>query len=144
MLAAVLVELLAGRWQFRRQASSGERMQGWAEFQPQGGGLLRYHEEGRVLLPGGRELSFFRDYLYEIAGEVMTIRFAGPAQGVFQRVALTRAGDAWSGQCHHPCGRDSYASRYRLAPGALEIGHIVTGPNKDYRLETHYRREPGA
>lgn len=145
--ACLLHDALAGRWSFRRHASSGEHMQGVAGFQPQARGLLRYHEEGRVFLPNGRELSFFRKYLYRIDGTVMTILFDGPSQGLFQRVVLARRDGVWTGRGHHPCGRDIYLTDYRIAAGALPslgIRHRVTGPNKDYLLETLYRRDDGA
>ena len=147
----VLYDALAGRWRFQRHASTGERMQGRAEFVPLAPDSLRYHEEGRAILPNGQELTFFRNYLYRINAAVLTILFDGPSQGLFQQVELTDANGIWTGQGHHPCGRDIYRSDYRIAPGAetgiepaLEIRHRVTGPNKDYLLETLYRRDGGA
>lgn len=153
MQAAELYDLLAGGWDFLRHASTGERMRGTAAFQPTSPQELRYREEGRATLTDGRELSFFRNYLYRIdpdqaGGAVMTILFDGPAQGLFQRVPLVWAGGGWTagrwtGQGHHPCGQDIYRSDYRIAPGSqpmLDISHRVTGPKKDYLLETTYRR----
>ncbi len=148
MDAAGLYDTLAGGWRFQRHASTGERMQGEALFQPLAPDSLRYREEGRAILPDGRELSFFRNYLYRIEGAVMTILFDGPTQGLFQRVTLSWADGAWVGQGHHPCGQDIYRSDYRIAPGSqpgsqpgLTIRHRVTGPKKDYLLDTAYRRD---
>ena len=141
MDAAGLYDTLAGGWRFQRHASTGERMQGAAEFRAQSPDCLHYHEEGRAILPDGRELSFFRNYLYRIDGQGMTILFDGPSQGLFQRVDLDWAQDAWTGQGHHPCGQDIYQSEYRILPGpppGLVIRHRVTGPKKDYLLETDY------
>lgn len=148
MKATGLYDLLAGNWDFQRHASTGERMQGAAAFLPTAPQELRYREEGRAILPGGRELSFFRNYLYridphQIGGAVMTILFDGPTQGLFQRVPLDWVGDSWTGQGHHPCGQDIYRSDYRITPEpnpVLEISHRVSGPKKDYLLETTYRR----
>lgn len=139
-----LHDALAGRWRFQRHASTGERMQGQATFLPQAPDELRYHEEGRAFLPNGQQLTFFRNYLYRIEGARMVILFDGPSQGLFQHVELCRADGVWTGQGHHPCGQDIYRSSYRITPNPaplLEITHRVTGPNKDYLLETVYRRE---
>ncbi|RCW86742.1 DUF6314 family protein [Paracoccus lutimaris] len=141
MADPTVMAALTGRWRFQRHASTGERMQGTAEFRADSPDCLRYHEEGRAILPDGRELSFFRNYLYRIDGQGMTILFDGPSQGLFQRVDLVWANGAWTGQGHHPCGQDIYRSDYRILPGrppALMIRHRVTGPKKDYLLETDY------
>lgn len=140
----MIAAMLAGDWHFRRHASTGERMQGRASFLPQAADHLRYHEEGRAILPDGRELSFFRNYLYQFEGAAMTILFDGPSQGLFQRVELSLGDWAWTGQGHHPCGQDIYRTDYRIGAGALEISHRVTGPKKDYLLETVYHRDGAA
>ncbi|SMO38291.1 DUF6314 family protein [Paracoccus laeviglucosivorans] len=132
-----LHDLLTGEWRFGRHASSGERFDGTARFSPMPGGALHYHEQGRITFQNGGSSTFFRDYIYIIRDNLLTVQFQDGR--LFHQVALDRHGDEWTGAGHHLCVADDYATTYLIAPGRLRITHDVAGPKKAYRLETEYR-----
>ncbi len=45
-----------------------------------------------------------------------------------------------TGPVEHRCGEDHYAGEYRLRGDVLEVVWLVTGPHKDQRIESVYRR----
>ena len=61
---------------------------------------------------------------------------------LFHRITLGKGPDgAFTGEAEHPCGRDLYVTTYRFEPaGGFMVRHRVTGPHKDYVMETVYIR----
>jgi len=134
---------LEGTWTFDRNASSGESMAGSARFVARGETRLHYREQGILTLVDGTELKFERSYIYEFSDAAMSIYFDTPSPRLFQSVVLTPHGKVWAGSGSHLCGADRYASRFEFAPAwqdRFRIVHKVTGPRKDYVLETRYHR----
>jgi hypothetical protein len=120
---------LVGRWRVERRlldrrSGIAGRFRGTATFEPDG----RWWEEGTLDLgayhgPARREL--------RIAGDAVQFADGRP----FHPLDLT------GGPVEHLCGEDTYTGAYRLvAPDRLEVSWRVTGPDKDQRIETVYRR----
>jgi hypothetical protein len=135
---------LAGRWALTRTFSPDlGRMSGTATFTPVGTDELLYREDGTLELTGGYRGSAWREYRY-LRDDESTIRIVLTDTGVTMHTlrvpggaaeALVEAGDV------HLCGADTYQGRYRFAlPGGFEVDMTVSGPRKDYRTHTVYRR----
>jgi hypothetical protein len=128
-----LAAALSGRWAVRRLLYSdvdGE-FTGVATFEACDAGLA-WDERGRLRLgshegPAGRRLLVVRD------GDGWAVEFADGRP--FHPLDLT---GAW---VEHRCGDDVYRGSYRLlGPGALEVRWIVSGPGKEQRIDSSYRR----
>ena len=132
---------LPGRWRVERtlhDARLGDgAFTGTASFEPDDEGGLDWLETGRL----------------ELGGHV------GPAR---RRLRVTREGGAWmvrfdDGRPFHPltlrcetsavahrCGEDTYAGEYVvLGPDAFDVAWRVSGPAKDQRIASRYRRSAG-
>jgi hypothetical protein len=120
---------LTGRWTIERRvrdlrAGTSGRFVGIATITPDG----RWVEEGTLDFgpyrgPARRELRI-------VGGEV---RFADGRP--FHPLDLTGA------PVEHLCGDDRYLGRFRrLGPDALDVVWEVTGPRKQQRIDTSYRR----
>lgn len=136
-----LVGLLTGSWNFVRRIEdrrSGTRGQaiGTAEFIPDDGGL-KWIETGELELgsfigPVSRELRIEKD--------------GGSWQVLFDDGRLFHPIDLSQGHCsaEHPCRADLYSGSLRIhnsPPGPeLTTDWNVTGPEKDHRIITAYRR----
>lgn len=138
------IESFAGRWTLARAIEDHRRGElshviGQASFAPRPGGLA-YHETGQLHLPGRAPLFAERRYLWDAgSGGQIVVRFTdgAPFHSFDPAEAEPRA--------EHLCGEDHYTVRYRFPGGAtLEAGWhcdwAVTGPRKDYRIVTRYRR----
>jgi len=118
---------LTGRWSVERRlldrlTGTAGRFEGVATFEPDG----RWSEEG-------------------------TLAF-GAYRGPARRELRIADGTVWfsDGRAFHPfdlsapvehvCGEDRYLGEYRLATDVLEVVWLVTGPHKDQRIESVYRR----
>jgi len=134
--------LLLGVWTLERHVSGGHVMTGTARFEPRTDGLLHYSEAGTSQLRGAaRPLAFSQHYLYEIDGATLRVFFAETPPRLFQRVVLAQDEAGWSGDGTHLCAPDTYRSRYHFyRAGPLLISHAVTGPRKDYVIETRLTR----
>jgi hypothetical protein len=120
---------LTGRWTIERRvrdlrAGTSGRFAGIATITPDG----RWVEEGTLDFgpyhgPARREL--------RIVGS--EVRFADGRP--FHPLDLTGA------PVEHLCGDDRYAGEYRLvAPDRFDTRWRITGPTKDQRIDTSYRR----
>ncbi|WP_320670238.1 DUF6314 family protein [Patulibacter defluvii] len=93
--------------------------------------------------------------------ERATVRLGGYAGDATRTLAIVPDGDAWlvrfddgrpfhpldlrSGACvvDHPCRADRYGGRLWVPDGdALAVDWRVTGPEKDQRIRSRYRRQP--
>jgi hypothetical protein len=120
---------LTGRWTIERrvrdlQAGASGRFQGIATITPDG----RWVEEGVLELgpyrgPARREL--------RIVGDEVQFADGRP----FHPLDLSGA------PVEHVCGDDRYVGRFRrLSADALDVVWEVTGPHKQQRIDTSYRR----
>lgn len=107
--------------------------EGVARLTHHGEGLL-YREEGLLRLGDGPPLAAHRAYLWRAAGEGIEVRFEdGRPFHVFRPEGRAEGSD-------HPCGRDLYRVAYDFTGWPRwSAAWTVTGPAKDYRMESLYR-----
>ena len=129
----------AGAWDLQREIEdrrAGQRGQlvGWALFKAEGGSLL-YEESGDMTLGAARSRAYRRyRYLFPSPGRA-EIRFEDGRL----LVALDLAGG--TAAASHLCGGDSYTVEVTLLEAAQwQTVWQVSGPRKDYRLVSRYRR----
>ena len=118
---------LTGRWSVERRlldrlTGTTGRFEGVATFAPDG----RWSEEGTLAFgayrgPARRELRIADGMVWFSDGRA------------FHPFDL-------SAPVEHVCGEDRYVGEYRLAADVLEVVWLVTGPHKDQRIESVYRR----
>jgi hypothetical protein len=118
---------LTGRWTVERglldrRTGTAGRFSGVATFSPDG----HWHEEGTLEFAGYRGPAH-RDL--RIADGMVWFDDGRP----FHPFDL-------DGPVEHLCGEDRYAGEYRLDGDLLEVVWHVTGPHKDQRIESVYRR----
>jgi Family of unknown function (DUF6314) len=127
---------LAGTWEVRRELRDAGRtgsFAGVAEFTADGGGL-RWAETGRARF-GDHEGEARRTLAIVPDGERWRVDFDDGR--TFHDLDL-RTG-RWAAA--HDCGADRYEGLYVLETAdRLVVGWRVTGPAKDQRIETRYRR----
>jgi hypothetical protein len=134
------LEAFAGDWEIDREiedAHAGRRgrFAGRATFTPSPDGL-RYREEGRLSLDGAPEMAATRDYLWRDAGAgAVEVLFADGRP--FHRFLLDEPDPA----AEHACAADTYRVRYDFRHWPRwRAEWRVTGPRKDYRLLSRFRR----
>lgn len=135
---------LSGTWHIDRQIDvkgrAGSRFQGLAHMRPTDiRGTLSYHEEGRFI---GEDVTLdgYRDYIYKVREDTLTILFADAHRMGEHYVTLNFSGGA-TAQDSYLCGGDTYSHSFEI----ISAAHFITatsasGPEKDYRLTTDYRR----
>ncbi|WP_373353266.1 DUF6314 family protein [Pseudoroseicyclus sp. CXY001] len=130
-------EAFRGRWALERaiddrRAGEAGRFTGEAVLTGEGE-ALRYREEGLLTLGGRAPLKAARVYLWELSGGRLRMFFEDGR--AFHEVT----GEAPAAL--HPCGEDLYRVRYNFAqwPEWRAVWE-VSGPRKDYRMDTRYRR----
>ncbi len=113
-------------------------MAGRAVFRPVDAAHLAYREDGVIDCAGGRRSTFFRDYIFRVAGDGVSILFAD--RRLFHELDF-QGEHAATGR--HLCGRDLYVVRYEFhnGPGgrAFNTRWHVKGPRKEYEIHTAYR-----
>jgi len=135
------IEFLRGDWDVERRICDRRLGQvgtfrGTAAFRPTADcRVLEYTEDGELRF-GSHSGPARRRLIYRgRADGAAEVRFADGRE--FYRLDL-RAG-AW--QADHPCRADSYhVTITRHSPDSFTETWQVAGPNKDYELETAYRR----
>jgi uncharacterized protein DUF6314 len=132
---------LQGDWTLIRQVDGRALMKGLATFTANHDGCLTYHERGRIHLADGQTLEAERRYLYRASPTGFAVFFFEEPCRLFHDVRLERANGGLMSEASHRCKDDLYLSRYAfLADGTFFIRHAVSGPRKNYTLETSYDR----
>ncbi len=138
---ATVFAQLSGRWSLTRALSTGASITGEATFMPRKDGALAYREAGKLRLPGGQTFDAERRYLYRAAEDGFSVFFAEQPEQLFHRIALHETDGALHGHAHHPCRDDAYISTYEFhRDGSFTLIHDVSGPAKNYRSQTVFRR----
>lgn len=130
----------AGCWRLSRRItdrSGGQsgHAEGRVEFL-RDGAALRYCETLTLYLPGQGPISGTRNYVWlpDPVGIAVTFDDGRP----FHRIALGQGAP----RDVHDCGADRYAVTYDFADWPVwAVTWEVTGPRKDYRMETLFVRE---
>jgi Family of unknown function (DUF6314) len=128
---------LPGTWSVERDvrdaALGAGRFTGTAAFTACDGGLA-WEERGRLRL-GAYDGPARRELAVRAEDGGWMVRFADGRP--FHPLELRPAG--WP--VIHPCGADAYAGEYTvLGPDAFDVRWRVSGPAKDQRIESRYRR----
>lgn len=134
---------LAGLWAIRRTVRGQARFAGRAEVRDIGGGAFAWREAGELRLADGAVLKAERRYLYQLGPEtgVIEIRFDdGPHPGgLLHRFVFD--GPARTARHRHPCPPDVYDAKLTLIDaGRFCLTYRVSGPRKDYVMNSSYRR----
>lgn len=141
--ARMIVSQLTGSWSLERRISGGVIMGGTALFATGEADGLLYRETVRVKLPDGGELDGERRYIFKEAVGGFDVLFCETPLRLFHHVEPARLEDRLRGGAIHYCGADTYESIYDfIDDGTFTVRHLVSGPKKDYLIETQYRREP--
>lgn len=128
-----------GVWRITREIADrkgpGGRFEGRAVFCRDGKGLA-YSEEGVLTLDGQAPVAAARRYLWRPAGPGR-IAVAFPDGRPFHDFALDPEAEA-----EHRCDPDLYRVAYDFSAWPdWSAAWRVTGPRKDYRLLSRYRRD---
>jgi Family of unknown function (DUF6314) len=137
-------ERLLGEWGFEREIPGRARMKGQARFTLLDEETALYEESGELRLEGGQRLQGRKSYVYEKRDDGFAVRFADTRK-LFHAVRFMMSGDDLVAEASHVCLNDLYVSAYTVRPdGSFEVRHEVRGPQKDYVIQTLYRRRfPG-
>lgn len=138
---------LSGGWAFDRVIEPDVgTVTGTATFRPVATDRLHYREDGRISLATGYAAAVFREYVYVLEGDRILVCFADGERpgGLLHTLRLEGAAGAATELCGvdvHHCGRDLYEGTYRFeGVDRFTVAMRVTGPAKDYRMTTGYRR----
>lgn len=133
--------LFVGQWTLVREISDGSRFSGEAGFVPIAADSLRVSEKGMLVLPDARKIQAYRNWIWRFSGESqLSIFYDEPDGRLYHQLNLVWADGIWSADASHRCEDDTYAGKYRLGDRVMEIETTVSGPNKDYRLKSAYRK----
>jgi hypothetical protein len=144
-----LFRSLAGDWRLSRSIPGHGSMTGRARFRQVGPAVLRYEEEGGLLLDSGAALAVRREYRYVLEPGRIRVMFAAPrASGDTLHVLRLAAGPGrvWPAVAAdvHVCGADTYEGEYRFeSESRITIAMVVRGPAKRHRIETVLERAGG-
>lgn len=134
------LDCFAGAWRLSRHITDNHVGQtGHAEgrmiLSPDGESLV-YDERTTLRLPGAPHLQGTRSYRWHAAAGGIAVRFVDGR--AFHAIAL----DTARPEDVHLCGADRYAVRYDFADWPVWcVTWVVTGPRKDYRMETLFARD---
>ena len=127
-----------GRWRMSRvvhhHGGPDARFDGVAAFVRDAGGLV-LTEEGELRLPGQVPMRATRRYLWRQEGAHIAVFFDDGR--AFHHIGGERSG----AEAEHHCDPDLYRVRYDFGDWPLwRAEWRVTGPRKDSRMVTEYRR----
>jgi len=131
---------MAGTWHLDRAISEGVSFQGLAHIRTTDvRNVYGYHEEGSFI-HNATSQDAYRDYLYKVKGQTLDILFADPHRTDQLYVSLDFAGTKIAHDTH-VCGDDIYAVVFEIINGDHFLTEtMVSGPEKDYRMISHYKR----
>jgi hypothetical protein len=127
---------LEGVWAFNRRISGYGGMDGTATFIRKDGDTLLYRETGLLKLDEGPVFESYRNYIYRWNGKRITVFFEDgrPFHELdFETNMLARG--------FHECGLDLYRAAYHFKNAdGFRLEWTVTGPKKDYKIETEFKK----
>lgn len=128
-----------GEWRINREIVEKDgavhRLSGSAQFSPEPDGML-YQEDGVLLTDTGAKLTASRVYHWRegAGGRIQVVFEDGRDFHIFDPDDTTPAADHW-------CDPDTYHVSYNFAAWPQWSSMwSVSGPRKDYRMKTQYRR----
>lgn len=127
---------LQGVWSLSRTVHGHGKMHGTATFIKKSPCTLFYTETGLLKLHDGPAFESYRNYIYELKNEKITAFFEDGR--FFHELEFDTGVDA---RGHHECGLDLYRASYRFnGPRSFELQWAVTGPKKDYIIQTNFEK----
>ncbi|UGX92809.1 DUF6314 family protein [Bradyrhizobium barranii subsp. barranii] len=140
--ASDVTKRLIGSWSFNRVIEGQATMQGIAIFTPLDGGRLAYREQGHLKLANGAIVQAEREYVFSNSEGGFKVFFREDPPRLFHEISLSASsGGELSGRARHLCKHDDYQSAYMFLPdGTFVVRHVVSGPRKDYTMNTTYTR----
>ncbi|WP_314953022.1 DUF6314 family protein [Bradyrhizobium cosmicum] len=140
--ASEVMTKLIGPWSFDRVIEGQATMQGIAIFTPLDSGRLAYREQGHLKLANGTIVQAEREYFFSSSDGGFSVFFREDPPLLFHEISLSASsGGALSGCASHLCKCDDYRSVYMFLPdGTFVVRHVVSGPRKDYTMNTIYTR----
>ncbi|AWL99007.1 DUF6314 family protein [Bradyrhizobium amphicarpaeae] len=140
--ASDVTNKLIGSWSLDRIIEGQATMQGIAIFAPLDGARLAYREQGHLKLANGTIVQAEREYVFSNCDGGFQVFFKEEPLRLFHEILLSAssAGEL-CGSARHICNRDEYRSAYRfMRDGTFAVRHGVSGPRKDYAINTAYAR----
>ena len=140
--ASDVTNKLIGSWSLDRVIESQATMQGIATFTPLDRGRLAYREQGYLTLANGTIVQAEREYVFSNSDRGFKVFFREDPPRLFHEISLSASsGGELSGRARHLCKHDDYQSAYMFRPdGTFVVRHVVSGPRKDYTMNTTYTR----
>ncbi|QDP23663.1 DUF6314 family protein [Bradyrhizobium cosmicum] len=140
--ASDVTNKLIGSWSLDRVIESQATMQGIATFTPLDRGRLAYREQAHLMLANGTIVQAEREYVFNSSDGGFKVFFREDPPRLFHEIFLSASsGGALCGRARHLCSRDEYQSAYIFLPdGTFVVRHVVSGPAKDYTMNTIYAR----
>ncbi|MBR1175609.1 hypothetical protein JQ617_16755 [Bradyrhizobium sp. KB893862 SZCCT0404] len=137
-----ITQELIGSWSLNRVIQSQATMQGIATFTPLDREWLAYREQGDLKLANGTTVKAEREYVFSRSDGGFKVFFKEDPPRLFHEISLSAsAGGGLSGHARHLCRRDEYRSAYMFLPDrTFVVRHVVSGPAKDYTMDTTYTR----
>jgi hypothetical protein len=131
---------LLGTWSFVREVPGQASMTGEATITLLEDSVAQYVERARAQLASGEVLHGEQRYLYRRTGAGFDVLFHQTGQ-LFHALAFVADEEGWlRASASHSCKADLYRSEYAVGPERFWVRHVVRGPQKNYVVETAYRR----
>lgn len=132
---------LAGSWSLERVISTGEILNGKAEFETLSGSAFLMQEEGVLLLKSGATIPASRNWFWHLKDQaILEITYDEEKLQDYHRMSVLDGDVGWSGSAEHLCGVDLYSGEYKFFEDGFAINQTVKGPQKDYSVASIYKR----
>jgi hypothetical protein len=134
---------LHGSWSFVRSVSGQAEMTGRASVSALDLHTALYEERAEIHLVDGNRLHGERRYVYRASPTGFEVLFHDSGD-LFHALHFVEQSDgSFSASARHQCAADLYLSTYRVGEdGFFNVRHIVSGPRKEYTIQTDYSRVP--
>lgn len=134
-----------GAWAFERKVFERSALfgsvRGEARFKEQNPHTFLYREDGEYTLVSGPSMRAFREYLYLLQENNISVYHRGHSSDLFME--LRQHEQMLQGR--HLCNKDDYRAEYTFhGPGEFQVVYHIQGPQKDQRIETVFRRLHGS
>jgi hypothetical protein len=138
--ARSIFQALPGAWSLRRGIEDAcfgvGSFSGTAVFDTRADGALHYQERGELTLGAWRGAAW-RHWIYTLEGEALVIRYASTLAELHSFAFAAEPNGGASARHVHFCGADRYEAHFRWRrDGSFQLAHRVTGPAKDYCLDS--------
>ncbi len=133
---------LKGNWIFHRIISSHGTIEGTATFsRGSSENCLHYKEEGVFFDGSGKTYDTFREYFYQLDQDQISVYFCENPLRLFHTLSFVPKLKIPTATASHLCKCDTYDAVYTFsAPDAFSLCYTIKGPQKDYCIQTDFKR----